>query len=195
MSKNNVNLPNNYIFIPFQVHDDSQIILNSPCIQDMEKLVNVVSEQLNIHNSKNNTDLYAVFKEHPADIGRVDYKKLYQKYKNNEKMIFLTDGDTDTILDKSKAIITVNSTVGIEGLQKYKPVIVLGNAYYDIDQITYSCKNFDQLNEIIHQALKGKLNRRLITQFLYYLRFTYQLEGNWRNGEFNYVQFLKKLKS
>ncbi|NRG30270.1 hypothetical protein HRF69_24665, partial [Bacillus circulans] len=40
-------LPSNFIFVPFQVHDDSQIILNSPNIRNMEEMVNHIFSSVN----------------------------------------------------------------------------------------------------------------------------------------------------
>jgi capsular polysaccharide export protein len=186
-------LPKKFIFVPFQVHDDSQIILNSPTIKSMGQLVEIINREVLKFNQNYKEKYYVIFKEHPADFGRIDYSELYQKYKEQDHLIFLKNGNTNELIKKCDLVITVNSTVGIEALKSYKPVITLGNAYYNIDGIVHPCLKLDQLNQVIKSALDKGVNKKLISKFLYYLRFNYQIEGNWRQGKFNYKQLEKKL--
>ena len=75
-------------------------------------------------------------------------------------------------------MITINSTVGIESLLYYKPVITLGNAFYNIDGIVYHADNFENLDILIEKALNAPVKQDLINKFLYYLKFHYQVDGN-----------------
>lgn len=184
--KNNINthqeeLPESYIFVPFQVHDDSQIILNSPNIRSMEELVEVVDKASKELYELGRRDIYFVFKEHPVDLNRIDYSGLKEKYKNNKQLVFLSSGNTNELINNSMAVITVNSTVGIEALMKSKKVITLGNAFYNIEGIVEHCDELDNLSKSIIKTLDNDFNQELVDKFLYYLRFDYQLEMNWRN--------------
>jgi capsular polysaccharide export protein len=182
-----IDLPKDYIFVPFQVHDDSQVILNSPHINHMGQLVDQV------YQATRNSNTAIIFKEHPADEGRVDYTDLYNKY-SSEKMIFLRDGDTSELITNSKLVITINSTVGIEALERGKPVITLGNAYYNIEGIVSNVKNIAELEDSISDALKGSNdNSTLVKNFIWYLRNEYQVQGEWRSGIFNKYQMKKKM--
>ncbi|MED5243399.1 capsular polysaccharide export protein, LipB/KpsS family [Priestia sp. LL-8] len=199
-NKNNIHtkdseLPKDYLFVPFQVHDDSQIIMNSDSIKNMEQLVEIIIFQLDEYNRKHNKDLHVVFKEHPADQGRVNYSSLYDKFKNHTHVNFLTSGNTNEILQKSNLVVTINSTVGIEALQSYKPVITLGNSYYGIDGIAYKCSNYKNLYEVFHKALTQDVDREAINKFLFYLRFSYQIEGDWRKGIFNAKELQDKINA
>lgn len=189
----NIKLPEHYIFIPFQVHDDSQILINSNEIDSMSSLVALMDKEIRKLNNKSKIKYYCVFKEHPADNGRVDYTDLYKKYKDNEYLIFLKEYDTNELIKNSKLVITINSTVGIQALENYKKVISLGNAYYNIEGIVWNCKNKGELHNIIEKVLREDNNYRLIKSFLNYLRFEYQIEGEWRRGLFNKNKFENKL--
>lgn len=178
-------LPSRYLFIPFQVHDDSQVLLNSPYINSMEELVEIIDYNLEQYNAQYNDDLFVVFKEHPADKGRTNYSSLYDKYKDNKRLIFMTEGETSKLLKNSQGVITINSTVGIEALQQYKHVITLGNAYYNINGLVQICSDPSKLYEHINHIVNNDVDIHLINQFIYYLRFNYQLEGNWRKGSFD----------
>ncbi|MCV9884492.1 capsular polysaccharide export protein, LipB/KpsS family [Metabacillus halosaccharovorans] len=187
-----IKLPEEYIFVPFQVHDDSQVILNSPQIENMEELVKVINHELKLYNKLFNKQLVAVFKEHPADYGRVDYSDIYNLYKKERHLLFLKEGDTKKIVENCTLVITINSTVGIEALQSYKPVITLGNAYYNIKGVCNYCSNHRDLHNNINSV---SIDKDLVDRFLNYLRYIYQIDGNWRKGQFNYSKFRKKLES
>lgn len=166
-----------YIFVPFQVHDDSQIILNSNNIHDMNQLVEALENTLdNIR-----TNIKFILKEHPADIGRVNYSKLYDKYKDNDRIIFLNNISTEELIAKCECVITVNSTVGIEALIQKKKVITLGEAFYNVDGLVNNCKVISELDRYIEETLSLDYDMELRNKFLYYLRFVYQHEIFWRN--------------
>lgn len=184
----NDKIPENYIFIPFQVKHDSQILLNSPNFKNMEELVDIVSRISVEINNRIENKVYFIFKEHPADT--YSYNKLYEKYKENKYMIFLKKFDTNKLIKDSKAILTINSTVGIEGLIKGKKVITLGEAFYNIDGIVKHCDNPECLDSVVEEVLKTDVDLSLIKRFLYYLRFTYQKEIYWRDPNEDDVMML-----
>lgn len=169
-------LPQNYIFIPFQVHDDSQIILNSSNIKSMEMLVQVIDKISELPQFK---ELSFVFKEHP--VSKANYEKMYKKYKNNSKLIFLKNGNTKKLIENSQGIITVNSTVGIEALSLNKKVMTLGSAFFNIDGIVKHCSDINNIDKDIVDFVNSDLNKDLTKKFLYDLRFNYQKEFYWRN--------------
>jgi capsular polysaccharide export protein len=54
-----------------------------------------------------------------------------------ERVTVLDGGELSQILARSRAVITVNSTVGAQGLANGLPVIALGKAVYDIPGLTF----------------------------------------------------------
>ena len=166
-----------YIFIPFQVHSDTQILFHSPKINDMEELVEVCMKGIREYNRVTGRNLKAVFKEHPKDIGLISYKEMYKKYEKDSDIIFLKKADMNKLIDNSQMVITINSTVGIESLIKNKKVIVLGNAFYDLEGITFNCKNPVFLSNVIEDAFSRELDADLVKKYLNYLRYEYNVEG------------------
>ncbi|HHW11592.1 MAG TPA: hypothetical protein GXX33_01110 [Firmicutes bacterium] len=170
-----VQLPPKYFFVPFQVHTDTQVLLNSPHIRNMYELVDTVYQALKKFNRNNHSDYWLVIKEHPSDYGRIDYTDLKKKYQG-EKVVFVTTAPSSELIEQSQAVITINSTVGLEALLKEKPVITLGNAFYNVDGIVFSCRDLTRLDELMGKALTEPLDRELIDKFLYYLRYVYLVE-------------------
>jgi len=186
-----VSMSKGYIFVPFQVKDDSQILQNSKYIKSMEDLVVFLVAEIREWNKNNGTSLKVVFKEHPADT--VDYRGLYKKYSKEDHVIFLKKGNTQDLIKNSKLVVTINSTVGLEAISQYKRVITLGEAFYNIEGISFHCNNQKEFQYYLKQALSSDIDSDLVNNFLNYLKYEYQLIGNWREGKFNEKQMLKKL--
>ena len=140
-------LPEKFIFIPMQVEDDSQLLLNATWIRNNESLIAAVFRAL--ENTKQSIPV--VIKPHPSEYRRTDYVQLQRKY---PRLIFSRAG-TIELIKKSSLIITINSTVGFEGLIFQKPVIVLGKALYsEIDMIERADNDVDLANKILNSLGK-----------------------------------------
>jgi len=189
----NIILPKLYILVPFQVYDDSQVINFSPHVRDMFSLVELMDTTIKKMNKKFKDEYYVIFKEHPVDVGRINYEKLYNKFKNNKHFIFLKKYNNEKLINNCALVITINSSMGIEALIKHKRVITLGQTYYNIEGIVEHCSKIRNLHITIEKVLKSEVNNSLIDSFLYYLRFNYQIEGNWRKGIFNSNQLINRL--
>lgn len=170
-------LPDEFVFLPFQVLTDTQIIVNSPHIKSMEKLFVLTYRAVKKYNDKKGKDLYLVVKEHPSDFNKRDYSKLKEKYRN-EKVKFLVKTPVEKIIDEAEAVITINSTVGIEALLKHKPVITLGEAFYNVQDLVYHVEEPGNLYSVLDRALNGGVNPDLIDRFIYFLKFHYLVEAD-----------------
>lgn len=177
MPEDNVDIPDKYIFVPFQVHSDTQILHHSPRVKTMEVLVDSVMSAMEEFNAKYDENYHVIFKEHPEDIGRIDYSHLYKAYEN-KGALFLKKYNTDRLIEDSEVVITINSTVGIEALRKYKKVITLGNAFYNIEGIVNHCTELADLPYALEKVLtKERVDEKLVNKFLYGLRYYHQTEG------------------
>ena len=107
----------NYIFVPLQLSNDTQTLLNSR-FNSTQEFIDFVEE--NFYSSSFSEHYNLVFKVHPMDLS---------KYTFDKKSIQST-GATDILIKKSKLLITINSTVGFEALSTNVPVIVYGNSFY-----------------------------------------------------------------
>jgi len=163
-------LPEQYIFVPFQVAYDTQILQHSPWIKNMVELFTII-EWLSIQ-----CDIPFVIKEHPSD--RVsDYRNLYKLV--NNKVIFSSE-NTQTLIQNSTAVMTINSSVAIESLLFNKRVIVLGEAFFAIDNIVETASSKEQILEIIEDIQNWKVDETLINNFLCYLYYDYLIPSSWK---------------
>lgn len=192
--KEEVQLPTKYIFLPFQVHTDTQVLLNSPKIRNMYELVATVYRAVEAFNRKNQEDYWLVIKEHPSDYKRIDYTDLKKKYQK-EKVVFVTTMPSSELIQESQAVITINSTVGLEALLKGKPVITLGKAFYNVDGVVYHCADLSQLDKVLARALARENDRELVDKFLYFLRYEYLVEADKENPtEENIIPVCRRIR-
>ena len=176
-----VELPKKYIFVPFQTSFDTQIVYNSPWIKSMPMLFDII-EQI-----ANKTKTTFIFKEHPHERD-FTYEELHKRTENNPFIKFANANETSELIKKSEAIITINSTVGLEALLMNKKVIVLGNAFYALDKITKKASNIDELEDIIKNLDKWEVDIDLIKRFLSYLINEYLVKGSWTKTDKSHLQ-------
>jgi capsular polysaccharide export protein len=176
-------LPEHYIFVPFQVTTDSQIILFSPWIKDMIDLVkqlDLVSQKLG-HNMPD-----IVFKPHPACDQK--YDALIEQYKHHDKLHFNTETPTPVLIQHAKAVATINSTVGIESLLLNKKLITLGHAFYQLPRLCLSATDQSSLTESLKQLDTWEADQNLRTAFFNYLAADYQVPGRWQKASDHHLK-------
>ena len=173
-----VKLPPKFIFVPMQVPDDTQIVRHSNWIKSMDDLYNNVMKAL---DESQLSDIKIVFKEHPSWPSHFDH--LYNKH---PKAIFANGNETPDLINKSLGLITINSTVGLEGILLNKNVIVLGNSCYKIPGLIMPANNFSELLSRLKDIENWKPDNVLRENYLRFLNDIYCIPQNWSSaGEEN----------
>lgn len=125
------------MLFPLQLDSDAQIRLHSSFagISDALRMV-ITSFAANAP-----TDLRLVVKEHPLDNGvrdwRLEAATLAAHHGVADRVDYLESGDIVPVAQRSKGMVTINSTSGTLALALNVPVITLGQAVYDIEGITF----------------------------------------------------------
>lgn len=154
-----VDLKPGYIFVPFQVPSDMQVTRHSPWVHDMGQFLDIV-----LTAAENNQDEIFVIKEHPSF--KLSVKKLRPAH---PRVIFANDNVTSELIENARVVLTINSTVGLEGLLLSRPVITLGNACYNVDGLVKHATTPDELDAAIQSTIRWVPPERLRTQFLGYI--------------------------
>ena len=81
-------------------------------------------------------------------------------------------------IQTADVIIVNNSTAGIEVLSSYKPLVVLGNAYYKSDAICLGLSQKNEIKNLLSEALKYEVNHNEVDSFLEFLFNTYLISGS-----------------
>lgn len=176
-------LPKRYIFVPFQVPHDTQVVCYSPWISDMEALFDAVMKAV---KSLNQPDLMVIFKEHPS--WHKHYSHLYHK---DPQACFANANLTQELILGAQAVITINSTVGLEGLLLNKKVITLGQACFNLDGLVLHCGNQHQLEIALQRLPNWQPNQLLRNAYFNYLQQVYCIAGRWFECSNEHVQAVK----
>lgn len=182
LSKKPQTLPDRYIFVPFQVNTDSQVVLFSPWLKDMFALVETFSK---LCDQLGDSSPIFIFKTHPACDEK--YQQLIKQYQNHSHIQFCNSEERKKIstleyINYADAVITINSTVGIEALLLEKKVITLGQAFYNIENICLSSNNLDQLKENITKLDNWQPSALHVEGLFQYLINHYQVAGRWQDS-------------
>jgi capsular polysaccharide export protein len=170
-------LPETYIFIPFQVPADSQIVIHSPWVHSMEQMYHLVRDAHLRLRAEGHSELpYLVFKEHPSWAG--NFPALYDL---DEYCLFANESNTQELIEKAEAVITINSTVGLESLLLGKKVITLGNACYNIEQLVLHATCEEDFFAAMSGLPNWQPNESLRLNFLNFIATAYCIRGDWQN--------------
>ncbi|AHK14789.1 MULTISPECIES: hypothetical protein [Thalassolituus] len=177
-------LPEHYVFIPFQVNTDSQIVLFSPWLKDMTALVDaLLKAESNLQEHTPNI----VLKTHPAC--DQDYSELIKHLNSSSKKIRLyNSGDTQAFIAHADAVATINSTVGIEAIMANINILVLGQAFYNIAGLTLSAQSQAELEQALPQLVGFKPNPTIRQGLLHYLESEYQIPGRWQDADAKHIE-------
>lgn len=151
-----------YILIPFQVDYDTQIVRHSNWVKSMDNLAKIT-----LALAKKFPDESFVIREHP--LAKKSVKKLFDYPKN----ITFDELPLPQSLANAKAIITVNSTVGMEALTIGKKLIVLGEACYAWPEFTLQANNFSELKAAILQLPAFQPETKTFNYYCDYLLHNY----------------------
>jgi len=128
-------LPKNFIYVPLQVKNDTQIRFFSGWVGSIEQLL----QRLIKWADDLPAEFYFVIKEHPS-CGE-NYGELKSRLESHGKAIFASGNCNRELIDKSKGVLTINSSVGLQACLLGKPVLVLGQAFYGMPGLVTVIEN------------------------------------------------------
>ncbi len=168
-----LSLPEGFVFVPFQVPSDSQVLLHSPWIPDMRAFHAEV-----VAAAEARPDLVFVIKEHPS------FKlRLAGKVPPHPRVIFANAARTPELIERARAVVTLNSTVGIEALVLERPVIVLGEAIFAIDGLVLRAPDRAAFHEALGRIDSFRPDPELRRAFLGLLHDHWLVPGSWRDPD------------
>jgi len=161
-----------YFFLPLQLDGDTQITQHSP-YRSMQEVIEKVLGSFALW-APEGTDI--IIKNHPLDIGLVDYARLIAGLERaldvRGRVHFVESGHLPTLLEHTLGVITVNSTTGMSALAHHRPTMTLGKSIYGLPGLTHqgSLDSFWDSPELP--------NPRLIAAFRNTVIHTTQVNGN-----------------
>lgn len=177
-------LPERFIFAPFQVPHDTQLASFSPWIDSMEMFYDEVVAAV---KKLNDPTLKVVFKEHPS--WHKHYDSLYEK---DPIAVFANGNKTCNLIECAQAVVTINSTVGLEALLLNKRVLTLGQACYNIEGLVKHAATSEVLENNMAEVIQGwQPNMLLRDKFFSYLKHVYSVAGVWKHKEKVHIEAIE----
>lgn len=182
-----VSLPERYLFVPFQVHLDSQVILHSPWIRDMRQLFDTL-----VRSARRVSGAPAlVFKEHPSCPMR--YPELHREASQLGNVCFANGNSTEELIRNAAGVVTLNSTVGAESLLLAKPVLALGNAVYEVRGVASSARSEDEVVQWMEDVWAGRPPAApLRNSYLRFLNDEYLIPGRHQDPGPRHIDAVKE---
>ncbi len=126
-----------YYVFPLQLNSDAQIVVHSP----FDGICDAISVVLHSFARRAPADSLLVIKNHPLDTGLIAYRQfakvLARELGVEQRLRFIDTGHLPTLLDNSRGVIVVNSTVGLSALHHERPLIALGSVIYSMPGLTW----------------------------------------------------------
>jgi capsular polysaccharide export protein len=164
--------PPRYIFVPMQVPSDMQILKHSPWILDMKHFYEVIYRL-----AERMPECSFVIKEHPS------FPLSVQPHvQRHARIHFANHNETKALIEGADAVLTVNSTVGLEGLVLGKKVVTLGNAPYNVDGMVLQARNEADLHAAMASLANWSPDMDLIDAFIRYVHNVFLVAGDVRKG-------------
>lgn len=126
-----------YFFVPLQLEGDSQITQHSPFANNAEFILQVLTS----FAAHAPADASLVFRQHPHARGGPGSRGLILSLADGlgvgDRVHHLVEGDTPDLAEHSLGTVLINSTVGLQALERGVPLTVLGEAPYKRPELTY----------------------------------------------------------
>ena len=126
-----------YYLFPLQLDFDFQIVAYSPFDGIAHSISHVVASFA--RHAPAHTLL--VLKEHPWDPALKNWERVLLKEARRwgveERVRYFRGGHLDTLITRAQGVVTVNSTTGMRALHLGTPLVVLGQAVFDVPGLTH----------------------------------------------------------
>lgn len=153
-----------YVFCPLQVPRDTQITVFGGWIQSIEQLL----DNLDVASRYLPPRWHVRIKEHPQS--PIPFSHRIHAY-DNPRLVLDNATDVYDQLANANAVLTINSSVGLEAFFYNKPVITLGQAFYSFGDLTARATDTNDLCELFEGVASldySQNNRDKLLKFLYF---------------------------
>ncbi len=172
-----------YFFVPLQHDGDAQITHHSTYNENTDFIFQVMRSFAS--HAPENTKL--VFKQHPHSRGGAGHRQfiasLAQELGVAPRVLHMVGGDTPVLVQHSRGVVLINSTVGIQALQRGAPLIALGEALYRQPGLTHT----EPLDHFWHHARPA--DAHVVRRFLAQIKNLTQVPVSlydWRRAPLNW---------
>lgn len=139
-----------YVYFPFFSGKETYYLSNDIFYSENEiSLIKEVARSLP-------SGYFLYTKEHPFNPGDFTFSELKKLKESPNIKIFHPSVSSQGLIDNSSAIVTVEGTVGWEGVLSKKPIVCVGGLpYYAYSPLVYKVGNICDLSKVLWQAIQN----------------------------------------
>lgn len=170
----------NFLFVPLQVPNDSQITLFAGWVQSVPGMLSALAEAAQALPE----GWHIRIKEHPSARTSLAGPLADALAQANGRLVVDNQTDTFEQVRASAGVITINSSVGLQAFFYDRPVIVLGQAFFAIDGLVHVAPDADAFQALLTAPDKLTFDPDLRAGFMtfldriYYPRISTDPQGN-----------------
>lgn len=166
-----------YVFYSLQYYIESRVTVRAPAFYEQSWLIEYLSRSVPTNHE-------LITKDHPQQLGAqpkraVDVIARYSTALDP----YLHSHD---VIKNANIVVTLNNTVGYESLLYGKPVVSLGDAFYD--RFTYKVKDINELDSVLAEAQReGGPSQEEMVEFVHGL-FEGSEPAVWRDESIDSIE-------
>jgi hypothetical protein len=149
-----------FVYFPLHVTDDYKIKRVIPHCVDQAALIEQVADYLPQGHD-------VVIKEHPLSIGRNPLGLIRRLTRRPNIHLVEPRTSSHELIQRSRAVAVISSTVGLEALLYAKPVLTLGQPFYSGYGVTLDVDSFRELPVKVMELLEFRPDRERVLRFLH----------------------------
>ena len=169
-----------FFLFPLQLDSDSQVRRYSP-FSGMKEAIAWVMTSFAQHSPQ---ETHLVIRNHPLDSGLIRYDRFIRRFSEacgiKDRVLFVESGNGLDMIRKSRAVVLLNSTMGMQALEQGKAVYCVGKSIYAMPGLAQSEKECSLSrfwteyhgpdSGLLHDFEKLLLNRALVNGNFYFGR-------------------------
>ncbi|WP_138470966.1 capsular biosynthesis protein [Poseidonocella sp. HB161398] len=161
-----------FLFCPLQVPDDTQIKLFGGWVRNIHRFI----EMLEFAAGALPEGWHLRFKEHPSS--KIPLTEMLELAAEAVPGKIVIDNATDTFqqVAASRAVVTLNSSVGLQSFWYDRPVVVLGECFFRMPEIVSPADSFAELYRIFSDPASLGYDAAARDAFMNYLDRVYYPE-------------------
>ncbi|ARU88046.1 hypothetical protein B9K09_08740 [Pseudomonas sp. M30-35] len=170
------------VLLALQVPQDANMLLHSPLYDNhadiIEDCIKALPEQAKL-----------VVREHPLYRGY--YESRVYELINRYACVFLDDNQkVVTSIDDADIIVVNNSMLGVEALLSFKPILALGDSYYD--GVVAKVDAREDIAQALINTMHEPVDRYSRIAFMRKLCFSYLQAGHYRYENLDFTRDIAK---
>ncbi len=158
-----------FLFCPLQVQDDTQVTRFAGWCGGMDGFLAALSDAV----AHLPTGWHLRFKEHPSSKRSLAAPLAAIKARHGDRVIVDNATDTFAQVAAARAVVTLNSSVGLQAFFHDRPVIVVGEALFRIPGVVHPAASREELSALFAHAAHLEFDEPLRDAFMRYLDEVY----------------------